>query len=157
MSATDSSPVVTVPVLSSTIVSSSWLRSRISAAANQQPEAGAASGADEDRDRRRQPQRARAGHDQHRDRGVHASLQVHRGEHALQALAGEHPRKRGERGEHEHAGHEVARDLIRQPLDLRLGGLRALDERHELGERGVGADGCCARAQHPIDVQRRRR
>ena len=53
-------------------------------AADQQPEPRAAARADEDRDGRRQAERAGAGDDQHRDRRVHAALEVHRGEHALQ-------------------------------------------------------------------------
>ena len=87
-------------------------------AADQQPEPGAAPGADEDRDGRREPERTGTRDDQHGDRGVDAALQVHRGEHALQAIAREHPGERRERREHEHDGHEDARDLVGEPLDL---------------------------------------
>ena len=63
------SPVVTVPVLSSTIVSTCARRLEDLGALDQQAELGAAAGADQQRRRCREPERAGAGDDQHRDGG----------------------------------------------------------------------------------------
>ena len=60
-------PSVSVPVLSTTSVSTFSSRSSASAFAHQHAGARAAPGADHDRHRRRQPQRAGAGDDQHGD------------------------------------------------------------------------------------------
>ena len=62
-------PVVTVPVLSSTTVSTAPGRLQHLRALDQDAELGAAAGADQQRGRRGQAERARAGDDQHRDRG----------------------------------------------------------------------------------------
>ncbi len=139
-SATDSSPVVTVPVLSSTIVSSSWLRSRISPLRISSPRLAP----------RPVPTRIATGVARPSAQGqatistaIVASMPRCRCIEANMPCRSwpvrTQPSKR-ERGEHEHAGHEVACDRIGEALDLRLGGLRALDERDQLRERGVGAD-----------------
>ena len=62
-------PVVTVPVLSSTTVSTRRVDSSTSGPLMRMPELGAAAGADQQRGGRGQPQRARAGDDQHGDGG----------------------------------------------------------------------------------------
>ena len=62
-------PVVTVPVLSSTMVSTWRVDSEHLGALDQDAELRAAAGADHQRRRRGQPERARAGDDQHGDRG----------------------------------------------------------------------------------------
>ena len=62
-------PSVMVPVLSSTAMSTTWRRLEHLAALDHDAELRAAAGAHHDRGRRREAERARAGDDQHRDRG----------------------------------------------------------------------------------------
>ena len=81
-------PVVTVPVLSSTMVSTRRVDSSTSGPLIRMPELRAAAGADQQRGRRGQPERARAGDDQHRDRG---------GERRLRVGAGAQPERPGSR------------------------------------------------------------
>ncbi len=72
----------------------------------------------------------------------------------MQRGAGEQPGDQRERGEAEHDGDEDTGDAVCEALDLRLGGLRALDQRDQLRERSFGADGGGAGVEHTIDVQR---
>ena len=93
-------------------------------ALDQQPELGAAAGADEQRGRRREAERARAGDDQHGDGG---------GERERQVLAGADPEaERGHR-DADHDRHEDARDAVGEPLDRRLAALRV---GHQLARSG---------------------
>ena len=82
-------PVVTVPVLSSTTVSTRRVVSRISRALDEQAQLGTAAGADEQRGRRGQPERAGAGDDQDGDGG---------GERAGRAVADGEPVRRASPG-----------------------------------------------------------
>ena len=100
-------------------------------ALDQDAELGAAPGADHQRRRRRQAQRARAGDDQHGDRG---------GERGRRAAAGAEPEAEGGDGEPDHDRHEDAGDPVGQALHLGLAVLGVLDEPGHLGELGVGAD-----------------
>ena len=68
-SATAITPVVTVPVLSSTTVSTVRVDSSASGPLIRIPSCAPATGTDHQRQRRGQPEGARAGDDQHRDRG----------------------------------------------------------------------------------------
>ena len=100
-------------------------------ALDQQPELRAAAGADEQRGRRGEPERARAGDDQHGDGG---------GEREREVLARADPEaERGDR-DADHDRHEDARDPVGEPLDGRLARLRLGDQPRDLRERGVGAD-----------------
>ena len=110
---------------------------------DQQAELRPAPRADHQRRRGGQPERARAGDDQHR----HG-----RGERERGALAGPEPEAEGgdshaDDHRHEHAGHAVGETLHR-----RLAGLRVGDERGDLRQRGVGADLGGAHDQPPARV-----
>ena len=100
-------------------------------ALDEQAELGAAAGADEQRGRRGEPERARAGDDQHGDGG---------GERELGRLAGAEPEAERRDGEGDDDRDEDAGDAVGEPLDRRLAGLRVGDEPGDLGERGVAAD-----------------
>ena len=102
-------------------------------ALDQDPELGAAAGADHQRGRRRQPEGARAGDDQHRDGG---------GERDGRAVGGGGGQPEPERGdgERDHDRHEDRRHPVGEALDGRLAGLGVLDEPGDLRQRGVGAD-----------------
>ena len=100
-------------------------------ALDEQPELGAAAGADHQRGRGGQSERARAGDDEHGDGG---------GERERGALAGAEPEAERGDGERDDDGHEDARDAVGEPLDRRLAGLGVLDQAGDLRERGVGAD-----------------
>ena len=141
-------PVVTVPVLSRTTVSTAPGGLQHLGALDQQAELGAAAGADHERRRGGEAERAGAGDDEDGDRG---------GERERRALAGAEPeRQRGHR-ERDDDRDEHARDPVRQPLDRRLAGLGVLDEPGDLGQRGVGADLGRADDQAPAGVDRRAR
>ena len=80
--------------------------------------------------RRCQPQGARTGNDEHGHRVDEGMGQGGRG-------AQEQPEQEGQAGQaHDHR-HEVARDLVRQPLDARAGVLRLADQPDDLGEHRV--------------------
>ena len=100
-------------------------------ALDQQAELRAAAGADEQRGRRGEPERARAGDDQHGDGG---------GERERRVLAGADPEAERRDGEADHDRDEHARDAVGEPLHGRLAALRVGDEPRDLGQRGVGAD-----------------
>ena len=124
-------PVVTVPVLSSTMVSTPPGGLQHLGALDQDAELRAAAGADQDRGRGGQAHRARAGDDQHRDRG---------GERRSPAVcpAASQPsasRRRARARRDEHRG-----DPVREPLHRRLARLRLGDQPGHLGELGVRAD-----------------
>ena len=96
-------PSVSVPVLSTTSVSTFSRRSSASALRISTPAVRAAAGADHDRHRRRQPERAGAGDDQHRD-GVDQRVR--------QARLGADQRPRPTKvttATSEHGGHEPGR------------------------------------------------
>ena len=94
---------------------------------------GALAGADHDRQWGGQPQRARAGDDQHRDGGD-------QGEGQRGRRSGDEPgRERGHR-DRDDGGHEVGGDRVGEPLDRRLGRLGLLHQPDDLGQHGVGAD-----------------
>ena len=116
-------------------------------ALDEQPELGAAAGADEQRRRRREAERARAGDDQHGDG---------RGERDA-GLARADPEAERRGGDHEDDRHEDRRDAVGEPLDGRLAGLRARHERADLRERRVGADARRAHDDAPADVDGRAR
>ncbi len=100
-------------------------------ALDQQPELGAAAGADEQGGRRREPERAGAGDDQHRDGG---------GEGEGRRLAGAEPEAERRDRDRDHDRHEDAGDAVGEPLHRRLAGLRVADEAGDLRQRRVGAD-----------------
>ena len=124
-------PVVTVPVLSSTIVSIAPRRFEDLRALDQQPELRAAAGSDHRRGRGREPERARAGDDQHGDRG---------NERERRALPGAEPEAERRDRDREDGGDEDAGDPVGEPLHRRLAGLRLGHEAGDLRERGVAAD-----------------
>ena len=113
---------------------------------DQQPELGAAAGADEQRGRGREPERARAGDDQHGDRGADRERGV---------LAGAEPEAERGGGEHDHDRHEHAGHAVGESLRGRLAGLRVGHEAADLGERGVRADARRADDQPPAGVDGR--
>ena len=100
-------------------------------ALDQQAELGAAAGADQQRGRRGEPERARAGDDQHGDGG---------GERERRRSRRRRARSRAWRARADDDRDEDAGDAVGEPLDRRLAGLRVGDEPGDLGERGVGAD-----------------
>ena len=106
---------MTVPVLSSTIGVDAARGLEDLRALDQQAELRAAAGADHQRGRRREPERARAGDDQHGDGG---------GERERRALAGAEPEAERRDGERDHDRDEDAGDAVGEPLDRRLAGLR---------------------------------
>ena len=109
-------PSVTVPVLSSTIVSTRRVRSSTSGPLDQDAELRAAAGADHQRRRRREPERARAGDDQHGDRGGE------RGRGARRRRASQPASVASEMRDHDRD--EDRRDPVGEPLHRRLAGLR---------------------------------
>ena len=113
-------PSVSVPVLSTTSVSTCSSRSSASAFLISTPARRAAARADHDRHRRRQPERARAGDDQHRD-GVDQRVgQPRLGPQSAQTTNA--TTAIDDDGRHEPRG-----DAIGQPLDRRAGSLRLAD------------------------------
>ena len=100
-------------------------------ALDQDAELGAPAGADQQRGRRGEAQRARAGDDQHGDRG---------GERRRGAGPGAEPEPERGRGERDHDRHEHPGDPVGEALHGGLAVLGVLDELRHLGELGVGAD-----------------
>ena len=107
----------------------------------------AAAGADHDRRRGREPERARAGDDEHRDERGDGVREVRLG-------AVDPPRDRRRGRDDEHDRNEDRRDAVDETLDRGLRSLRLLHEAHDLRERGVGADARRAEAQGPAGVDR---
>ena len=110
-------PSVSVPVLSTTSVSTFSIRSSASAFLISTPACGAAADADHDRHRRGEAERARAGDDQHR----------HGGDEAVGEARLRPERRPGDEGEDrdgDHRRHEPARHLVGEPLDRRAAALR---------------------------------
>ena len=99
-------------------------------ALDQDAEARAATGAHQQRGRGGEAERAGAGDDEHGDGDL---------ERAGRLAGGDPPPGEGQRGEHEHDGHEHGRHPVGEALHGRLGGLGALDEPGDAGQRGVGA------------------
>ncbi len=98
---------------------------------DQDPELGAAAGADHQRGRRRETERTRAGDDQHRNCGRERGGRI----------AGEdEPADERGQGDRDHDGDEDRGDPVDESLDGRLAGLCFGDETADLGERRVGAD-----------------
>ena len=124
-------PVVTVPVLSRTTVSTRRVFSSTSGPLMRMPSCAPAAGADHEGGRRGQPQRAGAGDDQDGDR---------RGERRRQAGARADPEAEGRDGERQHDRHEDPGDAVGQPLHLGLAVLRLLDQPRHLGELRLRAD-----------------
>src|SRR6266849_11206790 len=107
-------------------------------------------GADENRGRRREPQRAGTRDDQdadERDGREYARPRLGRRSEI-------EPADEGGDGERDDDRDEYAGDAIREPLDRRLGGLRILDELHDLAERRVFADACRAEGDTAGRIQR---
>ena len=98
---------------------------------DQNPELGAASGADHQRGRRREPERARARDDENGDR---------RRERRRRRGAEDEPAGERCQRDHEHDRDEDGRDAICEPLHRRLPGLGRFDEPRDLCERRVGPD-----------------
>ena len=124
-------PVVIVPVLSSTAVSTWRVASRTSPPLMTIPSWAPRPVPTMIAVGRRQTERARAGDDQHRDRG---------GERLVRGMAGEQPRRERPERDEDHDRHEDARDPVRQPLHRRLGALRLGDQPADLRERGLAPD-----------------
>ncbi len=105
-----------------------------------------ATGADQQRGRCGQSEGARAGDDQHRDRG---------GEGRGDRTAGAQPESERGNRQRDHDRHENPGDAVRQPLGLRLTGLRVFYQFRHLGQLGVGADAIGAHHDPPADIDRR--
>ncbi len=84
-----------------------------------------------DRGGRGQAERARAGDDQHGDRGR---------ERLVGRVTGEQPDGQGAQRDQDHGRHEDGRDLVREPLHRGLGALRLGDQPPDLGQRGLAPD-----------------
>ena len=126
-------PRVSVPVLSSTIVS---IRARLLqrlAAADQDAVLGRLAGADHDRGRRGQAQRAGAGDDQHGDGRLQREGQA-------RLRAEQQPADEGQRRQDQHDRDEELGDPVGQALHRRLRALRLLDQAHDLRQRRVAPD-----------------
>ena len=94
---------------------------------------GAAPDADHDRHRRGEPERAGTGDDQHGDRGDEAVGEPRLG-------PPDRPGGEGEQRDRDHRRHELAGDLVGQPLDRRAAALRLGDQLHDLRQHGVAPD-----------------
>ena len=105
----------------------------------------AATGADQDCGRGGQPERARAGDDQHRDSC---------GECRRRRLPGEQPPGHRRRGDQQYRRHEDRRDPVGRPLDRGLAVLGVADQLGHPGQLGVGADLGGAHEQPAVGVQR---
>ena len=108
---------------------------------------GAAPDADHDRHGRREPERARAGDDEHRDRGDEGV-----GEARLRPP--DAPGGEGEERDRDHGGHEPAGHRVGEALDRRAAALRLGDERHDAREHGVAADALGLDDERAACVQR---
>ena len=93
----------------------------------------AAARAHDDRGRRREPERARAGDDEHRDERRQRVAE-------RRVRPERQPGQRARERDDEHDRHEHRRDAVDEPLDGGLRALRLLDHAHDLREERVGAD-----------------
>ena len=125
--------MVTVPVLSSTIVSTRRVDSSTSGPLMRMPSCAPRPVPDHQGGRRGQPEGARAGDDQHRDGGGEGH-----GRASVAAAVSQNPSVAAARAIT--TGTNTADDPVGEPLDRRLAGLGVLDEPGDLGQRGVGAD-----------------
>ena len=108
-------------------------------------ELGAPPGADHQGRGRGQPERARAGDDQHGHRSREGAGHV---------AGGDQPEREDGGRQDENDRDEDGRHSIRQPLDGRLPGLRPLDQPGHLGELGVAPDPGRPHHQAPTGVDR---
>ena len=131
MSASVIRPVVTVPVLSSTIVSTLRVDSRISGPLISRPSWAP----------RPVPTISATGV---ASPSAHGQAMISTATAAVNAnvadLAGAEPEAERRDGDDDHDRDEDAGDAVGEPLDRRLAGLRVGDELGDLGERGVLAD-----------------
>ena len=131
-------PRVSVPVLSTTSVSTAAKVSSASASRTSTPGLRAAPGGRHDRDRRREAERAGAGDDQHRDRRDQRVGERRR-------RAPDRPGDEGEHGDGDHRRHEPAGDRVGDALDRRARALRRGDHLDDAGEQRVAADAASPR------------
>ena len=119
-------PSVSVPVLSTTRVSTFSMRSSASAFLISTPASRAAPDADHDRHGRGEPERARAGDDQHGDGGD---------ERVGEARLGppHRPGDEGQHGDQDDERHEPAGDRVGEALDRRAAALRLGDQLRRCG------------------------
>ena len=94
---------------------------------------GASPDTDHDGHGRCQPQRTRAGDDQHAHRGDQA-------EGHGRCRAEQRPGEKGDEGDHDHGRHKVPRHLVGHPLDRCAAALGTGHHLHDLGQHGVLAD-----------------
>ena len=124
-------PVVTVPVLSSTTVSTVRVDSSTSGPLIRMPSCAPRPVPTSSAVGVASPERARARDDEHGDGGG----ERHGGREAQQQ-----PRRERRQRDHQHDRHEDARDPVGEALHLGLAGLRLLDQARHLRELGVVAD-----------------
>ena len=140
--------MVTVPVLSSTIVSTRRVDSRISGPLISRPSCAP----------RPVPTSSAVGV---ASPSAHGQAMISTATAAVNAnsarLAGAEPEAERRDGEPDHDRDEDAGDAVGQPLDRRLAGLRVGDEPGDLRERGVGADPRGAHDQPAAGVDGRAR
>jgi ArsR family transcriptional regulator, cadmium/lead-responsive transcriptional repressor len=108
-------------------------------------EPGAAAGAGHDRHRGGQAERARAGDDDHRDRGGHLACRV---------VRDQPPAAGGGQRDPDYGRDEYRRYPVGQPLRLPLAGAGGGDQGDDLGERGLRADRGHLHGQRPAGVDR---
>ncbi len=113
---------------------------------------------------RGQPQRARAGDDQHRDGGDQCQREsvqvgVHPGQktgrpfgHRPQHVREQKPGQEGKQGNAEDDGHEDRGHSVGEGLDGHFGALCLLDHTHYLGQEGVLADAAGPHVQQSVLV-----
>ncbi len=142
-SARDIWPVVTVPVLSSSTVSTGAGGLQDLRAPDEQAELGPSPRAHHEGRGGGETQGAGAGDDEHR----HG-----RGERGGPAAAHGQPADQGGRRDGQDGGDEDRRDPVGQPLHLGLAVLGVLDEPGQLLELGVRADPCRAHDEPAADV-----
>ena len=139
-------PVVTVPVLSSTMVSTRSGGLQHLRTLDQDAQLRTPARTDHQRRRRREAQRARARDDQHRHRR-------REGRRDRSARADPEPQRR--HGQRDDDRHEDAGDPVRQPLGLRLPVLGILDQPAICASCGVGADPGRPHHESAVDVDGR--
>ena len=142
-------PVVTVPVLSSTTVSTVRVDSRTSGPLISSPSCAPRPVPTMQRGRRGEAERAGAGDDQHGDGGGEREASRSR---RCRARTPSVASDSADDDRDEDAG-----DAVGEALDRRLAGLGVLDQAGDLGERGVGADLGRADDEAPAGVDGRAR